>query len=111
MIQIALDRTPAQATIALRGELDTQAAQELDARLEALVPDLPPEVVVDLAQLDYLNSTGIRSFIRLDKLLKPQGKRFAFAHAAPRIVRIFRYCGLHAYFTFLAAPAPATPNA
>ena len=99
-MQVLLQRTAATTTIRLTGDLDTQAAHDFDRELEAIVPALPAEVVIDLDQLAYLNSTGIRSFIRLDKQLKAVGKRFVFVGAAPRIRRIFQYCGLDTYFVF-----------
>jgi anti-sigma B factor antagonist len=94
-------------TIALKGDLDTSAAQDLDVQLEGLLSMVKGELVIDLGELSYLNSTGIRSFIRLDKSLKPLGKRFRFVNATPRILRIFQYCGLDRYFTFTAEPAEA----
>lgn len=94
-----------ETTLALKGDLDTGAALDLDLQLEALVPTLDGNLVIDLSELVYLNSTGIRSFIRLDKALKPLGKSFVFREAAARIVRIFQYCGLDTYFTFEAGPA------
>lgn len=99
-MQTEIIETSAGMTIALRGDLDTAAAQDLDVQLEALTPLIPGKLVVDLGELSYLNSTGIRSFIRLDKALKPLGKHFVFTKATPRILRIFQYCGLDTYFTF-----------
>jgi anti-sigma B factor antagonist len=93
--------------IALKGDLDTSAAQDLDVQMEGLLPLIKGELVIDLGELSYLNSTGIRSFIRLDKALKPLGKRFKFVNATSRILRIFQYCGLDRYFTFAAEPAAA----
>lgn len=87
--------------MALCGELDTGAAQELDTMLEGLVPTLEGDLSIDLTGLSYLNSTGIRSFLRLDKMLKSKGKAFVFKGASPTIFRIFRYCGLDTYFTFV----------
>jgi anti-anti-sigma factor len=90
-------------TIALRGDLDTAAAQDLDDRAEALTAGLEADLVVDLGGLSYLNSAGIRSFIRLDTQLKPRGRRLVFRNAAPRLIRIFQYCGLDGYFAFQGA--------
>jgi anti-anti-sigma factor len=104
-VKIEIVEAPERLTVALIGDLDSCAAQELDAQFEQLVPLVPAELTVDLGQLSYLNSTGIRSFIRLEKLLAPHGKRFVFANANARLRRIFQYCGLEGYFTFLDVDA------
>jgi anti-anti-sigma factor len=106
-VKIDIFESPERLTVALIGDLDSCAAQELDAQLEDIVPRVPDELTVDLGQLSYLNSTGIRSFIRLEKLLAPHGKRFVFVNATSRLRRIFQYCGLESYFTFLEEAAPA----
>lgn len=104
-MKLEIVEAPGRLTVALIGDLDACAAQELDAQLEQLLPLIPAELTVDLARLSYLNSTGIRSFIRLEKLLAPLGKRFVFTNASARLHRIFQYCGLESYFTFLEAGA------
>lgn len=110
MFEVKTHRTPEGLTVALIGDLDTLASQELDGQLEGLVAAAGGQLVVDLGGLTYLNSTGIRTFIRLDKLLKARGQTFRFAGVSDRIFRIFRYCGLDAFFTFerrvAAAEAP-----
>jgi len=108
-VEIDIIESPERLIVALIGDLDSCAAQELDAQLEALLPRIGEELTVDLGQLSYLNSTGIRSFIRLEKLLAPAGKRFVFTNANARLRRIFQYCGLESYFTFLDGDASAAP--
>lgn len=104
MLQFELAERPEGMLLSLVGDLDTNAAQDLDGRLEAIASMLDGDLVVDLGQLAYLNSTGVRSFIRLDKVLKRLDKRFRFRNVSGRIMRIFRYCGLDAYFVFEAEP-------
>jgi anti-sigma B factor antagonist len=72
---------------------------DLDSHLEQLVPTIDVSVTVDLGGLTYLNSTGIRSLIRLDKLLKERGGRLQLTEVSSRIYRIFSYCGLDTFFT------------
>ncbi|MDB5096694.1 MAG: Anti-sigma factor antagonist [Cyanobacteria bacterium RYN_339] len=100
-MKIEIFESPERLTVALIGDLDSCAAQELDTQLEQIIPLCKGELTVDLGQLSYLNSTGIRSFIRLEKLLAPEGKRFVFTNATARLRRIFQYCGLESYFNFL----------
>ena len=99
-----------ETRLILSGDLDTAASMDLDAAVETLVPTLKGPLTVDLEGLTYLNSTGIRSFIRLDKLLKAAGGTFKLTGVSNRIYRIFSYCGLDSFFTMerqIEAPAAA----
>ncbi|HEY9721735.1 MAG TPA: STAS domain-containing protein [Oscillatoriaceae cyanobacterium] len=95
-----LIKTPRGWCLTLSGDLDTHATQELDAAMEARLPQVNGDLVVDLEGLNYLNSTGIRSFIRLHKQLKASGHRICFRGASAKILRIFHYCGLDTFFVF-----------
>jgi anti-anti-sigma factor len=108
MFDHAIHHHGAEARLVLSGDLDTAASMDLDAAVEALVPTLKGPLTVDLEGLTYLNSTGIRSFIRLDKLLKTSGGTFKLTGVSNRIFRIFSYCGLDSFFTMeRAAEAPS----
>lgn len=100
-MQLEVERTPDGTCLKLSGELDTAAAQDLDAQLEALVPELQGHVMLDLGGVTCLTSQGLRIFLRLDKLLKAQGNAFVLKGGIPSVLRIFRYCGLDTYFRFI----------
>ena len=57
---------PGCAVIELRGEVDGSAAATLSAAYDAAVAqDQPPCVLLDFAQVDYINSTGIALIVGL----------------------------------------------
>ena len=93
---LAADRT----VVALRGELDTFAAQKLDAFLADLVSRAESPITVDLAELQYMNSSGLRSFLRLDKLIQSRGLSFVIRGTQRHVARTFIYGSLDAYFKF-----------
>lgn len=90
--------------IALAGDLDTTAAQELDQQVERAMLQLDATLILDVALLEYLNSTGVRSFVKADRQLKAQGRGLVIRGATHRFLRILRYCGLETYFSFEPAP-------
>ncbi|HEY9721778.1 MAG TPA: STAS domain-containing protein [Oscillatoriaceae cyanobacterium] len=100
MFDYTLHATSGGLVLALSGDLDTHAAQAFDNAMEAHIGRIATDLTIDLAQLTYLNSTGIRSFIRLHKLLKTNGRNMTFRGASAKILRIFHYCGLDAFFAF-----------
>ena len=57
--------------IAVSGEVDLGNAAAFETELRAAVADQPRVVSVDLTDLTYLDSTGIRILFVLASLLKP----------------------------------------
>jgi anti-anti-sigma factor len=53
------------------GELDLLSADRLEAEVTAR-PDTPHDVVLDLTDLTFVDSTGIRAFLRLAQRLHPR---------------------------------------
>lgn len=100
MFQIELVESPDALTLMLKGELDTSAAAEMDFKLEQLAMKIAQDVVVDLTHMTYMNSTGIRSFLRLDKLVKASGKKLVIKALTEDLYKLFYYCGLDTYFNF-----------
>jgi anti-anti-sigma factor len=57
--------------IVVSGEIDLGNAAALETELRAAVADQPRAVSVDLTDLTYLDSTGIRILFAIASLLKP----------------------------------------
>ncbi len=76
--------------VAIGGRLDTHTFGELD---EALAPILADEgvtsLVLDLAELDYISSAGIRSIFKARRALSARGGRVLAANPQPQIQKVF----------------------
>lgn len=75
--------------IELKGRLDTHTAEQLDERLEALDPATHPVQIVDLADLEYISSAGLRSLFRAKKKLSGAGGQFLVVHPQPQVQKVF----------------------
>ena len=60
-------------TISLSGRLDTVSAPQLDEELKASIGDVS-ELILDLANLDYMSSAGLRILLSAQKTMNKQGK-------------------------------------
>jgi anti-sigma B factor antagonist len=93
--------------LALQGELDLANAATLDLALrEAL--DLGQEVVVDMRDLEFLDSTGISLLVIA--LQGPHAERLSFIpSSSPEVRRLLEMTGLDQRLGFSSAPprAPA----
>src|SRR5580692_12047768 len=57
------------ATVTVRGEIDAATADAFYQRLADVASGSPRRLVIDLAGVDFLDSSGLRAFVRLRKAL------------------------------------------
>jgi anti-anti-sigma factor len=97
--------TPAQATLALSGEIDIATA----AGLRHVADNLPlaelQRLTVDLRDVSFMDSTGVAFLVSLRKRL-PVGSELVVSQSAPIVTRVLQICGLGTVMELVAAPAP-----
>jgi anti-sigma B factor antagonist len=78
------------AVVTPRGELDVAGTPALeDALAEAAEAPGLAGVVVDLSQLDFMDSSGLRAVVLADRRLREQGLRFALVRGGEPVHRVF----------------------
>ena len=90
-------------TVRLEGDLDHGAALGLRPELDALLMD--PSVkrlVLDVSNLDFMDSSGVGFVIGRYKLMKRRGGSVAVTGAAGAVDRIFAMSGLYQIIEHLA---------
>jgi anti-anti-sigma factor len=74
-------------TIKLSGELDSATCRELVERFEQFLDDRPGQIAVDLAEVTFIDSAGLRAIIMIDRggdpRPQPPGGRAAPDHRHP----------------------------
>lgn len=100
MLDLTITETPEETVLSIAGALDNSASSELDAQINLIITSSHRALVVDLSALSYLNSMGLKSFVRLERKLKVCGKALVLRSVPSHIRRIFEYCGLETYFQF-----------
>jgi anti-anti-sigma factor len=95
--------------LVLSGELDVAGTQELQDAIEAAQQSGLP-LTLDLTNLDFIDSSGIRVLLRLHNAAEAAGYRYAVIPGPPQIQRTFVLCGLDRTLTFTEAGA-AAPDA
>jgi anti-sigma B factor antagonist len=88
-IQITRDQN--KLTLALSGRLDTITTPQLEAELKTLDAQIG-EVVLDLAELCYLSSSGLRAIASLQKKLSGHGK-LVICHVQKPVMDVFDITG------------------
>jgi anti-anti-sigma factor len=84
-----------QTTLALAGDLDPATAPELDARLQELVSDRAvASVVLDLAQVVFMDSSGLRVLVAASAALQGRSAQLLLRSPSSNIRRVLEVTGL-----------------
>ena len=75
--------------VALGGRLDTNSHAELDRQLAPILESSVRSLVLDLANLEYISSAGIRSILRARKALAARHGKLLVVNPQPQIQKVF----------------------
>jgi anti-anti-sigma factor len=86
--------TPTTAEVVLSGELDISTYDDALAQLTAAERSAPELLVVDLAGLRFVDSTGVRLVLSADERAREAGRRLALRLGDGPARRVFSALGL-----------------
>lgn len=97
-LTIGVDERDTLAVVALDGELDLATAPALAAAIDEQVGQGRVNIVLDLTQLSFCDSAGLRVFVRYRRQLDEAGGRFVVAAPTPMVRRVLEISGLAEMF-------------
>lgn len=97
MLNIIKEKNEEQLTIKLEGRLDTISAPQLEKEMQQALSGIQ-ELVLDLSQLAYLSSAGLRVILSAQKVMNRQGKMIV-RHVPDMIMEIFEVTGFSEILT------------
>ena len=92
------------ATVALEGELDIATAPVLDATLADVERNGTATLLLDLAQVQFIDSTGLRSLLSAHQRAEAAGRTLRLANLPVDVERVFDVTGVRRIFD-IASPA------
>ncbi len=79
--------------VVISGRLDTVTAPAFDAQLGPFLASPHPRILVDLAEVTYISSAGLRSVLHLVKHAASHGGRLGLFGAQPQIMEVIEISG------------------
>jgi len=86
---VSVDEDNSVARVGLKGALNTDTAPEFEERLQKIVAEGYQLTVLDMKELDYISSAGLRVIFKAAKQTKSAGRRLAAANRKPHIDKVF----------------------
>jgi anti-anti-sigma factor len=86
---VDIDEKTSVAKVSLIGALNTETAPAFEARLQEVVAQGLQVTILDMKELDYISSAGLRVIFKAAKQVKAAGHRLAAANRRPHIDKVF----------------------
>ena len=86
---VSVDEQNSVARVALDGALNTDTAPAFEQRLQDVVDAGHQLIVLDMKDLDYISSAGLRVIFKAAKQAKAGGRSLAAANRKPHIDKVF----------------------
>lgn len=99
-MRVTTSREGKQTTLALSGRLDTLSARQLEGDLQKVYRQGFDKLVLDLAELEYISSTGLRVILTVQKQCKSRGAVLAVKNAGAAVAEAFEITGFSGFLTF-----------
>lgn len=79
--------------LALSGRMDATTTVEFDSAAQAALKEGHTQILVDLKDLVYMSSAGLRSLLSLAKTTKAAQGKLCFCSLQPMVAEVFRISG------------------
>ncbi len=83
------------------GELDLSTVEDLESRLREIEETDVAVIVLDLSQISFMDSTGLRLVITADDRARKEGRRFLLVKGPENVHRVFRIALLDRRLEFI----------
>lgn len=98
-MDIVEKKTGTELEVKVSGRLDTNTAPDLES---SVTPDLKSckKLVLELSDLDYISSAGLRVVLTFYKSLSAEGKSMVVKHVNDEVMEVFDMTGFSSFLVF-----------
>ena len=89
ILEVTTQDSGGQVTISLKGELDLSSVGKVQEELRRVEAEGPAVLVLDLSDLTFLDSTGLRTVVTADERARANGRRLVVVRGPDAVQRVF----------------------
>jgi anti-sigma B factor antagonist len=97
-LTLTTDRNDDQAVLTVQGELDAYTAPGLEDHISSLLDENVHDLVLELSQTGFLDSSGLRALLTVHRRLEASGGRLELRNASEPVLRLLEITGLREHF-------------
>jgi anti-anti-sigma factor len=98
-MEIATQEYKRVAVMSVTGRVDSATAPELESKLRELVDSDKNQIVLDLKDVEYMSSAGLRAMVSTLKAVKRVNGDLRISSPSPRVEEVLRLAGLTSIFS------------
>ena len=106
--EVTTEMGEGRALLIVSGELDSHTAPTFDGAIDAL-PDAVAEIAIDLADVGFIDSSGLRVLIRARRRLGDTPGSLTLRNPSPSLIRLLEITGLSDHFPIEPLPIDTLP--
>lgn len=93
--------------IYIKGRLDAITASEFDRYVTSIFDDFNKIVIINLSNLEYISSAGLRSILAFAKQLKSKDSKIIFTDLKGSVKDVFKISGFYSIFEIFESETDA----
>jgi anti-sigma B factor antagonist len=97
-LTLSTERAGARAVVSIKGELDAYSAPGLEEEVSGLLADSVSELVFDLSETKFLDSSGLRAILTAQRRLADRDGKLALRAPSEPVRRLLDITGLTDHF-------------
>jgi anti-sigma B factor antagonist len=97
-VSIDIDEQNGRTVVVVGGEIDTATSSELERQLMEAVEHTDRDVALDLSDVGFLDSSGLRTLLVAQQAVAAKGHRVLLVGSTPMVDRLLEVTGLRDLF-------------
>jgi len=106
---VSVVQTPTGPVVTPNGDIDMATTDELERAAVSAINAGNPSLTIDLSDVDFCDSAGINTFVRIKKMCDGAGGQFGISGARPHIIHVLTISGLAEYLGVRQPTADSSP--
>ncbi len=102
-LTIEIRQEPDRIVLTLHGELDLLGAPRLQSEIESEALDAAEVVVLDLDDVQFIDSAGLRVVLAAHERTAERGQRLALTPGSPQVQRLLSIAGVNGRLETIAS--------
>ena len=105
LFELQTTAEPYGTRAALTGEIDLSTVDDVEVQLRSAIQDGNGLLAIDLRQVSFLDSSGLRLLLRIHKELGDARRRLIVVQGPRRVARVFELTGAEEQLEVVSDPA------
>jgi anti-sigma B factor antagonist len=101
-MNVPIETIQGRLVVTLPTDVDASVVPQIEAALEPHVSGPAVHVVMDFSQVQYIDSSGIGTIVRMFRGLKEKGGTMVLAGCSDSVTKVFTLINFQKYFQFFA---------